>query len=110
MRAHFSRVQLFATPWTVAHQASLSMEFSRQKYWSGFPVPPPEDLPDPGIKLMSPALTGGFFTTAPPGKSQKLGPHWASHVVLVVKNLPANAGDVRRETGVPSLGQQDPLE
>ena len=54
------------TPWTVAHQASLSMGFSRQEYWSGLPCPPPGDLPDPGIEptsLTSPALAGGFFTT-----------------------------------------------
>jgi len=47
------------------------MEFSRQKYWSRLPFPPPEDLPDPGIKptsSVSPVLAGGFFTTAPPGK------------------------------------------
>ena len=52
----FSCVQLFATPWTVAHQAPLSMGFSRQEYWSGLPFPPPEDLPDLGIKPVSPAL------------------------------------------------------
>ena len=60
-----SRVQLFATPWTVAHQAPLSMEFFKQEYWSGLPFPSPGDLPDPGIKptfLVSPALTGRFFT------------------------------------------------
>ena len=50
-----SQVQLFATPWTVACQAPPSMEFSRPEYWSGLPCPPPGDLPDPGIKLMSPA-------------------------------------------------------
>ena len=63
--------QLFATPWTVAYQAPLSMEFSRQEYWIGLPFPPPGDLPDPEIEptsLASPALAGGFFTTAPPGK------------------------------------------
>ena len=49
-----SRVQLFATPWAVAHQAPLSMEFSRQKSWSGFPCPPPGDLPDPGVEPASP--------------------------------------------------------
>ena len=62
-----SRVLLFATPWSVAHQAPLSMEFSRQEDWSGWPCPPPGDLPDPGIEpvaLMSPALAGGFFTTS----------------------------------------------
>ena len=54
------------TPWTVARQAALSRGFSRQEYWSGLPCPPPGDLPDPGIEprsLMSPELTGGFFTT-----------------------------------------------
>ena len=45
-----------ASPWTVAHQAPLSMGFSRQEYWSGLPFPSPEDLPDPGIKPGSPAL------------------------------------------------------
>ena len=47
---HFSHVQLFVTLWTVAHQASLSMEFSRQEYWSGLPFPSPGDLPDPMIE------------------------------------------------------------
>ena len=56
------------TPWTVARQASLSMGFSRQEYWSGLPFPSPGDLPDPGIKLTSPALAGGFFIVEPPGK------------------------------------------
>ena len=60
-----SYVRRFVTPWTVACQATLSMEFSRQEYWSGLPFPPPWNLPDPGIKLASPALAGGFFTTEP---------------------------------------------
>ena len=51
-----SRVRLFATPWTVAYQALLSMGFSWQEYWSGLPFPSPGDLPDPGIKPGSPAL------------------------------------------------------
>ena len=51
---HECSVQLFATPWTVAHQAPLSMGFSRQEYWSGLPFPPPGDLPNPGIKPASP--------------------------------------------------------
>ena len=63
-----SCVQLFETPWTVAHQAPLSMEFSRQEYWSGLPFPPPGDLPNSEIELVSPALAGGFFTTEPAGK------------------------------------------
>ena len=66
MLSHFSHVQLFATPWTIARQAPLSMEFSRQEYWSGFPFSSPGYLSDLGIKPMSPvspALAGGFFTT-----------------------------------------------
>ena len=59
-------VHLSAAPWTVACQALLSMEFSRQKYWSGLSFPSPGDLPDPGIKPVSPALAGGFFPTEPP--------------------------------------------
>ena len=58
-------IWLFATPWTVARQAPLSIEFSRQECWSGLPSPSPEDLPNPGIELVSltsPALAGGFFT------------------------------------------------
>ena len=56
-----------ATPWTVAHQAPLSVGFSRQEYWSGLPCPPPGDRPDPGIELVSlksAALAGRFFTTS----------------------------------------------
>ena len=48
--SHFSHAQLFVTLWTVAHQAPLSMEFPRQKYWSGLPFPPPGDLSDPGME------------------------------------------------------------
>ena len=65
-----SHVGLFATPWTVALQAPLSMEFPRQEYWGGLLFPAPGDLLDPGIErssLASPALTGGFRTTGPPG-------------------------------------------
>ena len=59
----------FETPWTVTHWDLLSMGFSRQEHWSGLPFPPP-DLPDPGIKPMSPILAGRFFTTVPPGKAK----------------------------------------
>ena len=65
-------VQLFVTPWTITRQAPLSMEFSRQEYWSALPFPTPRDLPNSGIKPLSPgtpALAGRFFTTEPPGKS-----------------------------------------
>ena len=57
-----SHVQLFAIPWTVVYQASLSMGFSRQEYWSGLPFPSPGDLRDPGIKPRSPAFAGRCFT------------------------------------------------
>ena len=57
-----------ATPWTVAAQAPPSMGFSRQEYQSGLPFPFRGDVPNPGIKSMSPALMGRFFTTEPPGK------------------------------------------
>ena len=118
-------------PWTTAHKAPLSVGFPRQEYWSGLPFPSPEDLPDPEIEPLSPALTGGFFTTESPGKpclcciyltyytpiklaiffsldlrfnatSQK---GQASLVAQKIKNLPA-----MRQISVQSLGQKDPLE
>ena len=63
-----SCVRLFATPQTVARQASLSMGSPRQEYGSGLPFPSPGDLPDPGIEPVSPALAGGFIMAAPHGK------------------------------------------
>ena len=66
-----SRIWLFATPWTVTCQVPLSVEFCKQEYCSGLPLPLGEKLPDSGIKpvsLASPALAGGFFTAAPSGK------------------------------------------
>ena len=61
---------LFVTPWTVAHQASLSMGFSKQEYWSDVPFPVPGDLPDPGVKPVSPVLAGKSLSTAPPRKTK----------------------------------------
>ena len=66
--AMLSHVQLFEAPWTVAHQAPLSMEFSRQEYWSGYPFPSPGDLPNPGIEPRSPALQVDSLPSEPPGK------------------------------------------
>ena len=63
-----SRIRLFATPWTIARQAPLSMGFSRQEYWSGLPFPSPGDLPDPGIEPESPALLVDALSSEPPGK------------------------------------------
>ena len=68
-----SHVQLFATPWTAAHQAPLSLEFSRQEYWSGLPFPSPGDLPDPGIEPGSPAPQADSLPSEPPGE-----PHYPS--------------------------------
>ena len=63
-----SRVRLFATPWTVARQASLSMGFSRQEYWSGLPFPSPGYLPNPRIEPGSPPLQADALSSEPPGK------------------------------------------
>ena len=74
-----SHVEFFATPWTLACQAPLSMEFSRQEYWNGLPFPSPGAFPDPGIKPVSPvslALASVFFTPAPPRKP----PYQAAHL------------------------------
>ena len=64
-----SRVQLFATPWTVAYHAPPSMGFSRQESWSGLPFPSPGGLPDPGIEPGSPALEADTLPSEPPDKS-----------------------------------------
>ena len=71
----FSHVRLSATPWSITRQAPLSVEFSKQEYWSGLPFPIPGDLPDPGIEPTSPAspiLASRFFTIEPPEKPQLL--------------------------------------
>ena len=61
---------LILLQWTVARRVPLSMELSRQEYWSELPFPSLRDLPDPGMEPVSPALASGFFTTEPPGKPQ----------------------------------------
>ena len=63
-----SHVQLFVTLWTGAYQAPLSMGFSRQRYWSGLPFPPPGDLPDSGIEHKSPTLQADTLPSEPSGK------------------------------------------
>ena len=93
------------TPWTLAHQAPLSMGFSRQEYWSGLPCPLPGDLPNPGIKpksLMSLALTGGSFSIGAMWEAQGaqhaghlgnntglLAPFDSTDFTLHLENLPA---------------------
>ena len=71
----FSCIRLFAAPWTVACQATLSMEFSRQAYWNGVPFPIPGDITDQWFKpvsLVSPALVGRFFTTSTAWEAQNI--------------------------------------
>ena len=71
MLSCFSHVWLFVTLWTIAHQAPMSMGFSKQEYWTGLPCPPPGHLPDPGIEPTSftpLALAGRFLSLVPPGK------------------------------------------
>ena len=79
MLSHFTCVQLFVNPWTVAHQALPSMGFSGQEYWSGLPCPPPGDLPNPVIKPMSCLLhwQAGSLPLVPPGK-----PHNHTNICL----------------------------
>ena len=114
-----SRVRLFATLWTVAHQAPPSLGFSRQEYWSGLPFPSPWDLPDPGIEPRSPALQADTLTSEPPGKQQQIRTYTEraaggcqgfcrglrGKVAQVAKNPPANAGDVRDKSLIPGLGR-----
>ena len=68
-----SHVQLFATPWTIAHYALLTMEFSRQEYWSGWPISFPWVLPDPGIEPRSPVLQADSSPFATSRKTQAQG-------------------------------------
>ena len=104
-----SHVWLFATPWTVACQAPLSMGFSRQEYWSGLPFPLPGDLPDSGIKPASPlfpARQADFLPVEPKGSKDCNGNSLkisrASLVAQLVKNPRRNAGDLG---SIPGLGR-----
>ena len=103
---HFSRVRLFATPRTVARQASLSMGFSKQEYWSGLPFPYPGDLPDPGIEpmsLASPAVAGRFFTASPSHLNCQLA--WLPRSVIKADALEGHGASLvwnaQRETEFP---------
>ena len=88
-----SRVRLFATPWTVAHQVPPSIGFSRQEYWSGLPFPSPGDLLDPGIKPRSPALQADALTSEPQVHCKHIIIRYCGFSgVSVVMNPPVNAG------------------
>ena len=84
-------VKLFVTPWTRALQASLSMEFSRQAYWSGLPFPSPRNLPDPGTEPGSPALQADSLPSEPPGSTQLCGRYALSQVMEWYSKLCAAA-------------------
>ena len=79
-----SHVWLFVTQWTVAYQAPLSIEFSRQEYWSELPFPSPGDLPNPGNKPRYPALQAEALPSEPPGKHC-----FIKQYVIIISNVPA---------------------
>ena len=88
--SYLSHVQLCETLWTVAHQAPLSIGFSRQEYWSGLPYPPPRDLPNPRIEPRSPALQVDSLPSEPPGKPWKKMGHmskWVVHEQKILGNI-----------------------
>ena len=105
MLTHSSHVRLFVTLWMVACQAPLSMRFSRQKYWSGLPFPPPGDLPDPMIEhesLMSPVLAGRFFNTSDTWEAPiYIYIYWILHNGLDGKESACSAGGLGLISWVP---------
>ena len=94
----------FVTPWTVAYQASLSMEFSRQEYWSGLPFPSPGDLPNLGIQPGSPALQADSFPSQPSGKPGRGGGGGRGGGVFSKEPGPAPARE-GESAGVHGTGQ-----
>ena len=93
----FSRVQLFMTPWTTAHQAPLSVGFPRARILEWVTILFSGGLPDPGIEPVSPALANRFFTTEPPGK-----PQWDStQVIRAVESSQEREREASRKTGSP---------
>ena len=82
--SHWVMSDTVVKPWTAAHQAPLSMEFLRQEHWSGLLFPSPGDFPDPGIKSVTPALAGWFFTTEPLQGSPVIntGVHISFHIYI----------------------------
>ena len=105
----FCHVRLFATPWTVACQAPLSMGFSRQEYWRGSPCPPLGDRPNPGIEPRSPELETDALTSEPPGKSMDCSlPGSSVHGILQARILewvaiPFSRGSSQPREGSPTL-------
>ena len=93
--SHLSHAQLFESLWTVVHQAPLSMGFSRQEYWSGLSCPPPGDLPEPGIELVScsSCSAGRFFTTEPSGRPSLIYCITFKIIIVVVVSLKSKLQD-----------------
>ena len=91
-----SHVLLFAAPWTIAWQAPLSMEFPKQEYWSGLPFPPPGNLPDPGIKPMSPALAG---------RSLPLNHQGSPLLIYITSKYDSKISSCKRQMQEPSIDQ-----
>ena len=87
-----SCIQLFATQWTIAHQAPLSTGFSRQEYWNGLPCPPPGHLPNPGIQPRSPALQVDSLLSGPPGNPKNTGVHSLSLLQGIFPTQESNQG------------------
>ena len=108
--SRFSCVRLFVTLWTIAGQAPLSMEFSRQEYWSGLPFPSPGDLSDPGIEpvsFTSPALAGSFFTTSTTWAGSSVhGILQARILEWVVISFARGPSQPRDQTHVSCIGRQ----
>ena len=100
MLNHFSHVWLFVILWSVACQAPLSMEFSKQEYWSGLPHPSPGDLPDPGMdstSRMSPTMADGFFTTNATWEVQDSGPPLFNYSILNNLHMPVPKSQLSSE-------------
>ena len=97
-----SRVQLFATPWTVAYHAPPSVGVSRQEYWSELPFPSPEDLPNPGIKPRSPALQADALPSEPPGKPWDYFLNLSDFSLLVYRNTRHFCGFILYPTTLPN--------
>ena len=100
-----SRVRLFATSWTVAYQAPLSMEFSRQECWSGLPFPSLGDLPDPGIEPGSPTLQADALLSEPPGTLGKSVPQYIWHVQQAKTDLQVHNSNWKRERTQKTSGE-----
>ena len=93
-------------PWTVDHQAPLSMGFSRQEYWSGLPFPSPGDLPNPGIEPRSPAMQADSLPSEPPGKPKNIGVGSLTHLQGVFLTQELNWGLLHRKQILSQLSYQ----